>query len=140
MSLEGCFEKGLLRRIAPEPEKVRSSLKLSAHYLERSKGVMRLEYYDIAFTSAYTSMLQAARAVLFRDGIKERSHECTAIYLNEHYSDSAFGKYLAVFDSYRSSRHFIQYDGGICSKESATQAIIDAEKFLELVRKELENI
>ncbi len=137
MSLASCFDRGYLRKITPEPEKVRSSLKQSMHCLSRAKGVMKLAYYDIAFAQAYNSMLQTARAILFRDGIKERSHECVAVYLKERYSNSGFSDYIDVFDNYRASRHFIQYEGGLCTKESAMQSIEDSEKFLELVKKEL---
>ncbi len=137
MSLKGCFEKGLLRRIPAEVEKVSSSLKQAEHFLGRARGVMRLEYYDLAFTSAYNSMLQAARAVLFSDGVKERSHECAAAYLRERHASAGYAALVGVFDSYRMNRHFIQYDGGICTKESAEQAIKDAEEFLRLVKKDL---
>ncbi len=116
---------------------MRASLKLAAHFLERAKGNVKLEYWDVAFLLAYNSMLQASRAVLFKDGVKERSHECVALYLRERHGNAAYGKYIDVLDNYRSARHFLQYEGGLCTQESALQAVRDAEKYLELVKKEL---
>jgi len=48
-------------------------------------------------------MFHAARAILFRDGVKERSHECIPIYLNERYPE--LERIANTLDSHRRFRH-----------------------------------
>jgi len=98
-----------------------------------------MEYFDVAFTLAYQAMLHAARALLFRDGIKERSHACVVVYLKEKYRrNSRLIKYFNLLDSYRISRHEIVYRGGNIQREEASSAIEDAKDFLNTVENILE--
>ena len=63
--------------------------------------------YDLAVVSVYTAMFHAARAILFRDGIKERSHICVVTYIKEKYPH--LSEYANTLDSYRKSRHTMLY-------------------------------
>jgi len=135
VNLNECFEKGLLVRGRASEETIRSTLQLARHNIERAKGNFNMEYFDVAFTLAYQAMLHSARALLFRDGIKERSHACVVLYLKEKYGKNPeLIKHLNLLDSYRISRHEIVYRGGHVSKEEASIAINDAEGLLSIVR------
>jgi uncharacterized protein (UPF0332 family) len=59
--------------------------------------------YDLAVVSVYTAMFHAARAILFRDDIKERSHICVIQYIKEKYPHLT--EYANALDSYREQAH-----------------------------------
>lgn len=134
MNLRECFKKGLLVKGRASEATVESTIRLTKHSIERAKGNFNMGYFDVAFTLAYQAMLHAARALLFRDGIKERSHACVVVYLKEKYRrNSRLIKYFNLLDSYKISRHEIVYRGGNISREEASSAIEDAKDFLNTV-------
>ncbi|MFH0986633.1 MAG: HEPN domain-containing protein [Candidatus Micrarchaeota archaeon] len=133
MNIEDCFKENLLKKTKIEEEKIKNSLNLARHFLERAEGILKIGYYDIAFSQAYNSMFHSARAILFKDGIKERSHYCLVLYLKNKFKSGEIKDYLEILDDCRQSRHNIQYEGGNCAPEDAEQAIEDAKKFLEIV-------
>ena len=78
-------------------------------------------------------MFHAARAILFRDGIKERSHECIPVYLKETYPQ--LETLANILDSYRRFRHDAIYglDFAIDDKE-AKAALDSAKEILEKIK------
>ncbi len=46
------------------------------------------DFFEESIVSSYTSMFQAARALLFHYGVMEKSHTCVVAYLREHYSST----------------------------------------------------
>ena len=54
-------------------------------------------------------MFHSARALLFRDGFKERSHYCIYIYISEKYAGRIGMKYLNELNSMRMIRHKVMY-------------------------------
>ena len=134
MNLRECFEKGLLVKGRASKETVESTIRLAKHGIERAEGNFKIGYFDVAFTLAYQAMLHAARALLFRDGVKERSHACVVVYLKEKYRrNPRLIKYFNLLDSYRISRHEIVYRGSHVSREEASSAIEYAKGFLGIV-------
>lgn len=134
MNIHDCFKEGLLVRTPVSRETIKNTLNLAKHYIERAGGNLEIEYFDIAFTLAYQAMLHAARALLFKDNVKERSHVCVVLYLKNKYRENPeLAKYFNILDSYRLSRHEVAYRGGQVSKEEASDAIKDAKGFLKLV-------
>lgn len=135
MNVRECFDKELLIKARVSEETIKSTLNLATHHIERARGNLRIGYFDVTFTLAYQSMLHAARALVFNDGIKERSHICVVLYLKEKYRrDPQVTKYLNILDSYRIGKHEVVYRGGYVSKEEGIRAIKDAEDFLKLTR------
>ena len=134
MNLEDCFEEGLLRKGESSKERVQGSFVISEKFLENSKRVFKINCFDMAFLAVYNSMFHAARALLFKDGITERSHFCFIRYLTEKYKEKEVLGMLNILDSYRLIRHRIQYDGKAMDKESVGEAINDAEEFLKTVK------
>jgi uncharacterized protein (UPF0332 family) len=79
-------------------------------------------------------MFSAGRAILYKDGIQEKSHYCLAKYLEEEYAKR--GKLdmeiITLLHSFREERHAIMYgfeEVEVREKE-AKEAISTAEKFL----------
>jgi len=78
-------------------------------------------------------MFHTARSILFRDGIKERSHECIPIYLKEQYPE--LEDLANILDSYRRFRHHAIYGLDFEMDEKEAQASLDfAEEFLEKIK------
>jgi len=78
-------------------------------------------------------MFHAARALLFKDGVKERSHICVVVYLKEKYPK--LRKLANQLDTYRRNRHNTLYALDILiSDDEAKQAIKDAELFYEQIK------
>jgi uncharacterized protein (UPF0332 family) len=133
VNLRECFEKRLLVRARVSEETIRGTLNLAKHCVERATGIFKIGYFDVSLSLAYQSMLHAARAITFKDGIKERSHLCVILYLKERYrQDPTMLKHLNLLDSYRISRHEIVYRGGEVSEKECLRAIEDAREFLNL--------
>ncbi|MDD2665525.1 MAG: HEPN domain-containing protein [Methanocellales archaeon] len=129
MNLDDCFSQGLLRKINPDMENARRSIEISKEYLEKAMKNEGIECYDVAVILCYTSMFHAARSILFRDGIKERSHVCIPLYIQSRYPE--LERYANILDSYREFRHRIMYRLGISiDKNDADEAIKSAEEFL----------
>ena len=105
-------------------------------YLKNASRCVHEEMYDLAVVAVYTAMFHAARAVLFRDGLKERSHICLMLYIRVKYPK--LRGYAKVLDSYRKSRHTMLYgiDPDIIPSD-ATSGIEVARELLEAVRREV---
>jgi len=87
MKLDECFQKGLLKRISPDMVNADRSIKLSIENIEDAVENFSIHRYRVVVILSYTAMFHAARAILFRDGIKERSHECIPVYIVEKHPE-----------------------------------------------------
>ena len=80
------------------------------------------------------------KGLLRKTNIEEGKIE-NSVSRAEHFLERAKGNFkngyfdviFKLVDSYRASRHSIQYAGGMCSETDADEALDDAEKFLEIV-------
>ncbi|MCZ7380230.1 MAG: HEPN domain-containing protein [Candidatus Methanoperedens sp.] len=128
-----CFRNGLLKRTSPDRENALRSLELSRSNIEDAIENLSIHRYRVVAISSYSSMFHAARAVLFRDGIKERSHECIPVYLKEKYPE--LETLANILDSYRRFRHDAIYglDFAIDEKE-AKAALNSAKEILEKIK------
>ncbi len=72
-SIDECFERDLLRKVEPSRTKSQQSLRLAADWLREAEANFEAEAYRSALSSAYLSVFHSARAVLFRDGVRERA-------------------------------------------------------------------
>jgi len=133
MKMAECFQKGLLKRTSPDMENALRSLELSRSNIEDAAENMSIHRYRVVAISSYSSMFHAARAILFRDGIKERSHECIPVYLKEKYQQ--LETLANILDSYRRFRHDAIYglDFAIDDKE-AKAALDSAKEILEKIK------
>ncbi|MBI3623979.1 HEPN domain-containing protein [Candidatus Pacearchaeota archaeon] len=138
--VDDLFESRLLRKIPVDTEKVKNSLKIAENKLLRSKKLVEKDFFDESFLAAYTSMFHAARALLYCDGIQEKSHHAVYVYLREKYKDKLKIKLVESFKSYQLERHNILYRSiKEISSEEARHSITDANDFLLEAKKILEN-
>ena len=136
MDFEECVRKGYLRRIEPQPELGRLSLAKAKSFLESARKNLNMGIYDGALVMAYLAFFHAARALLFKDGWREKSHICISAYLREFYVKPGIleVKWVRYLDYVRNLRHQTQYDVGFSPEPEEVEAIIPkAEAFIEVV-------
>ncbi len=109
--LEELFEKGLLKKTVKSNELARKSLKQASYFLNEAIDLLKLDKERMAVIALYNAFFHTSRALLFRDGIKEKSHYAIARYIEYEFVDKGFldKKFLLVLDTLRDSRHESQY-------------------------------
>ena len=84
-SLDECFERRNLKKANPSTAKAKASLAIAENNLRDARIHRDNSMYNWALIASYASMFHSGRALLFRDGIKEKSHFCLALYVKEKY-------------------------------------------------------
>ena len=138
MNLNECFDRRLLRRDRPDAEKAKRSIEISKTKLKQAHKAFQNELYDASLVLAYTSMFHAARAVLFRDGIIEKSHVCMIEYLRTEYvRKGRLGEgFVNSLDQMRIDRHEAIYGLEASVTMSQTDhAIQQCKEFIETITK-----
>ncbi len=109
-SLEDCYAKGLLRKTRPSPVKASRSIELARTWLREAGTILGAGAPRSAMVAIYMAYFHAARALLFRDGVREKSHGCIGLYL-EAYREKGLleEEWILRFDRIRSLRHEDQY-------------------------------
>jgi uncharacterized protein (UPF0332 family) len=137
MRLNECFEKRLLRREKPDLEKSRRSIQVAEVKIAEARRAFDVDLMDAVVILAYTAMFHAARALLFKDGIIEKSHVCLIEYLREKYVKTGLlsEALTNTLDHMRIDRHETLY--GLETKSSRKDAeycLRKAEDFLSVVK------
>jgi len=133
------MEKGLIKRSPPSGEQALLSIEKAEDVLEDAKANLEEDRFNAAAMLAYVSMLNAARAVLFRDGYREKSHYCISRYLEEKYGDMLGSDVVKLLDAYRETRHEMQYSAAYnASPAEAEEMVGFAEKFLKKIEEIME--
>jgi len=138
-----CLEKGLLRKIPASKDNAERSIKRAEIWLKEAKKTLDSNAYDSSVLSSYLVMFHSARAILFHDGYREKSHACVARYLEEKYAKGNLieKKWIDLLDHQRSIRHDNQYDlSFFASDKEAINAVEAAALFLTRMRKLLTHI
>src|SRR3989344_3084996 len=94
-----CFDKRLLRSINPDTEKSRKSIETAEKKLNKAVKLINVGFFDLSVLEAYTCMFHAARALLYKDGIQEKSHFCTLIYTRENYGKKIPSNLINAFNA-----------------------------------------
>jgi len=133
--------KRLLRRVTPSADKARQSMKRAEKWLEEAEKSLNNELYDSCLISSYLAMFHSARAVLFRDGWREKSHYCIARYLEEMYvkKGKLEREWIDLLDRLRETRHADQYEVSyFATREEAESALTIAFEFVKRMERLLE--
>lgn len=138
--LQDCFERGALKKIKPDMQKAKNSLLIAEQKLIEARKVFNAGIFDMALVTAYTVMFHSARALLFKDGFKERSHFCLCLYIQENYADRIESKYLNELNILREQRHHALYGNEDVvlkevEKQEAEVSISLAAGFLSVVNR-----
>lgn len=134
-----CIKKGLLRKVPASKEKAKESIGAAKKWVEEAEKNLKSKAYQSSVLSSYLGIFHAARAILFRDGLREKSHFCIARYLEEYYAkkDILEMKWIELLDHYRELRHNSQYTTDFST--SATEAENALNKAKEF-RKRMESL
>jgi uncharacterized protein (UPF0332 family) len=133
MRVKDCFKDGLLRKTKPSKQYAIKSLDTSLSYIQNAKDNIKMNNNNLVIFCSYTAMFHATRGLLFRDGVKERSHICVVSYLRETYPN--LKRLSNQLDAYRRNRHNTLYALDVLiSDDEAHQAIKDAELFYEKIK------
>jgi len=128
-----CMKEGLLRRIPPSKDKGAQSIKKAHEWLKEAEESLKAGAHGSAILASYTTMFHSARAILFFDGFREKSHACVARYLEEKYvkTGKLDKKWVELLDHARQVRHDDQYDLSFFStKEEAEKSLESAKDFI----------
>ena len=138
--IEECFRKKLLRKVEPSDRKAEESLELAASYLEEARQASSAGAKRMALSGAYMVWFHSSRAVLFRDGIREKSHYCIEVYLETYVeSGNLEEEWILMLSRIRSQRHDSQYSfAPQPNEEEINAAITSAEKFIEIIKRLLQ--
>jgi uncharacterized protein (UPF0332 family) len=131
-SLDECYRKELLRRVEPSLEKARRSLQQSRVWQDEARKSLAAGAFRSAMVSSYNGYFHAARAILYRDGLREKSHLCIELYLSSYVTKGVLEPlWIAQFSRMRSARHMDLYSFTAApSREEVESALRGAEAFL----------
>ncbi len=103
---------------------------------ERAQELLENDFFEESIVASYTSMFQAARALLFHDGVIEKSHACVVVYLREHYSSKLGQNKINWLDTYRLERHesFYGLEKSNIDEHEAEDAFEKSCKFIESIQ------
>ncbi|MBN1793154.1 HEPN domain-containing protein [Candidatus Woesearchaeota archaeon] len=137
MNVKDCIEKGLLKKETPDRRKSSKSIDVSLYKLERAEKLLSLEMYEETVLNSYASIFHAARAILFKDGMREKSHFALFIYLKEKYADNLEKRFLNELNTLRLERHDISYglEKQDITKEEAKHILSVAKEFISAIQK-----
>ena len=134
IDLDDCLAKGLIKKSVASKEQALASITKAKTLLAEARGELEDERFNAAVIVGYLALLNSSRAILFRDGYRERSHACIARYLEAKYRDKIPKDYIDLLDHFRETRHEVQYEADYFAEaEGAKQIIEFAEKFIELI-------
>lgn len=125
-----CLRLGLLKRTPPSKDKALNSLKAAEKWLTETKNNISGKSFNSALISSYLAMFHASRAILFADGLREKSHACLARYLEDVYVKKGLLeiKWVELLDHYREMRHNNQYSFGFVVTEKEIKEIFENAK------------
>lgn len=137
MDVHDCYDKGLLKKGIPDMEISRKSISIALKKLKRAKKLIKLKVYEETITNSYSAMFHASRALLFKDGVREKSHYGLFLYIKENYSDKLEKRFINELNALRMERHEINYglDEPEIEEEDARHAVKTAEDFLGTINK-----
>jgi uncharacterized protein (UPF0332 family) len=109
-SLEDCLREGKLRRIPPSRQGAEGSMRAAQMWLEEAERSLKAGASSSSVLASYLSMFHSARAILYLDGYREKSHYCVARHLERHVAAGRLeARWVDLLDHYREQRHESQY-------------------------------
>ncbi|MEM2137506.1 MAG: HEPN domain-containing protein [Candidatus Anstonellaceae archaeon] len=135
--LGGTLQGRLLKDIPKSADRAKKSLEAAEEYLKEAKAAVSVGANAVGVMGAYSCAFHAARAVLFLDGVAERSHVAVYEYLREKHPELGSGQ-VSAFSLYRKMRHSVAYGLAIKVKDGDGKEVLTfAEEFFENVRNNL---
>ncbi len=137
MNLSDLQRKGLVEKFVSSPEQVRTELANSRRNLKSARKMLEIDEWGHSQAAAYTSMLFAARGLMFSKGYRPQGHEhhVATVSFAHVYERRYSVETLAAFERGRKMRNEFQYDdAGVISEERARGLVGHAAKFASKTR------
>ncbi len=134
--LSDCFERRLLTNTGPSTGLARKSLKQAEIFLVDAVDLINMDKSRMATIALYNAFFHTARTLLFRDGVKERSHFCIARFVEEKYVRKGMlnADFLGYLDALRDARHETQYSLEVLTMEiDLNAAVAICREFMKAV-------
>jgi len=137
MNVNECFDKGLLKRERKSYEKALRSVQAAKNKLKLSKRCLEAKIYVDSILDSYAAMFHAARALLYKDGIVEKSHYALFVYTKEVYSDKLEPRFINELNTLRLERHGLVYglEDSEVEESEARDVLAVAEEFIKAIEK-----
>jgi len=136
--VESCFEKGLLKKTEKNRRIALQDVNQAEFFLNEAFDLINLNKKEMTAIALYNSVFHSARALLYLNGIKEKSHYCMQKYLEEISSEKKIlsSEELSLFDLLRGIRQEVQYNAvKIRFEEDFNELYNKSEDFLEKIKK-----
>ncbi|PIN98212.1 MAG: hypothetical protein COT90_05440 [Candidatus Diapherotrites archaeon CG10_big_fil_rev_8_21_14_0_10_31_34] len=136
--VEDCFEKGLLKKTEKNKRIALQDISQAEFFLNEAFDLINLKKKEMAAIALYNSVFHAGRALLFLDGIKEKSHYCMQKYLEKISADKKIlsSEELSLFDLLRGIRQEVQYNiNKVSFEENFNELYNKSEDFTEKIKK-----
>lgn len=134
ISVEECMEQGLIVKIPASNAQARSQMEKAQVMLEEAKKAVENESPNSAVLCGYAAMFDVGRAILFKDGYRERSHACVARYLEAKHSAKIGMHFIRMLDEYGEKRHKVSYSSEYYpTMDEAKNLVRFAGEFLEKI-------
>jgi uncharacterized protein (UPF0332 family) len=132
-ALDRCFADGKLQTVEPSRQKAGASLELARAYLTEARQSIGIGNNRLAMNGVYFAWFHAARAVLFRDGIREKSHYRLEQYLKTYAADGSLDtKWIVLFGRMRRKREESQYSLSPPPLREEIEGVLDlTQQFIE---------
>ena len=133
--LEECYERGLLRNVPASEEKAHLSLSQAREWIVEAGQDCDVDAVRSGLIAVYMGYFHAARALLYRDGIREKSHYCIGVYLESYRKKGLLeDEWVLQFDHMRGLRQNDQYSlDARPTNAEVRQALADAERFINRI-------
>lgn len=131
--LEECYERGLLRNVPASEEKANLSLAQAREWILEADRDCDIDALRSGLIAVYMGYFHAARALMYRDGVREKSHYCIGVYLEWYHKKGLLeDEWVLLFDHMRGLRQNDQYslDARPTGAE-VRQALADAVRFID---------
>ena len=137
VSFEECLEKGLITKAPYSDVLVKGSIEKAEELLEEAKYDLKRGAFNSAAVIAYSAAFNAARALVFKKGFREKSHACVARFIEAEYENFP-QELIDLLDRYRSARHGVLYDVRRRANEvDASEMVGFASSFINEVKRVL---
>ncbi|MFH1055068.1 MAG: HEPN domain-containing protein [Candidatus Altiarchaeota archaeon] len=139
MRLEECYERRLLRRDKSDHKKAEKALEMAKERITRARRLAENGFNTEALVAAYTSMFYSSKALLYMDGVIEKSHTCVIEYVKEQYVKKGLlsQNHMHWMNTYRLERHEVMYGLSVfdVTEGEIGTALTKAHEYLEAVKK-----
>ena len=136
-----CLERNKIRKFSVGPKLAQRELELARNDLVSAKKTFTDKNYKWATIQLYYSMFHSARALLYKRGYREKSHQCLIEAVRDLYVEKGLLDYslIEALQTAKILRENADYYGDF-KKGNAEKLKIKAQEFLKIARKMITEI